>query len=98
MGLSRKFLEGRVNIPKKGKLWKMLAWKGAPGAPTFRRMTIDNVFQGVPVGETVDGKYFFLPPKIGRNEICPCGKTDKKYKHCCNKPFKTPYEMEASRA
>lgn len=32
----------------------------------------------VPRGEPI-----VKPPKIGRNELCPCG-TRRKYKHCCN--------------
>ena len=31
-----------------------------------------------------DQPYVRQTPRIGRNEMCPCG-SGKKYKHCCNK-------------
>lgn len=39
--------------------------------------------------ELIDGAWLYVDgvtPKIGRNDLCPCG-SGKKYKKCCNNPM-----------
>ena len=34
--------------------------------------------------------------KVGRNEICPCGRYNRKYKHCCLKKRNEKFAAEAA--
>ncbi len=54
----------------------------APDAPPGRFAASDGGGEGTPRGNAPSAAPFVRPvPKVGRNELCPCG-SGKKYKHC----------------
>lgn len=50
---------------------------------SFRK--VDGAWYFVDGVEVKPGPFRRLRPKIGRNQICPCG-SGKKHKRCCGKP------------
>lgn len=51
---------------------------------TFRMPSVERLNFTTQLAHTAVRGTFIAPPKIGRNEPCPCG-SGKKYKKCCGK-------------
>jgi uncharacterized protein len=47
-------------------------------------MRIYRYFEAERLGNNMSPTYRRLGPKVGRNDLCPCG-SGKKYKYCCGK-------------
>ena len=47
-------------------------------------LSIEEMKKHIMYDNFLEMKPIVNPPKIGRNELCPCG-SGKKYKKCCGK-------------
>ncbi|MBL9218469.1 MAG: SEC-C domain-containing protein [Opitutaceae bacterium] len=62
------------------------AWETVRGwhyfSPSYAAEEVETNDEFIPVPARLDPQPHRAPPKIGRNDPCPCG-SGKKYKKCC---------------
>jgi uncharacterized protein YecA (UPF0149 family) len=60
---------------------KLIIGAAAGVMQIFHYFEAQRLLPALSTGDTI---YRRIAPKVGRNELCPCG-SGKKFKHCCGK-------------
>lgn len=66
-------------LPESSVTWMRIPWNRRDGELLLEARLEGGVYRPQPI---------VAPPKVGRNEPCPCG-SGKKYKRCCGAPGQT---------